>query len=231
MNVELLNPEEVKSLFANWGQTSAICYDSHGNNEKIGIHCLKSGHFSGSRGDYIKFLVTDVPRLLIDQAVRHEVGVFKNVQSFRYVDKSGFSYEIPKALDNNTQLMNEYVAHMEATENIYHKIQDYMRSAGNNKESVNETARYVLPMATKSAFIIGFDIEALINFMHKRLCVRAESPIRNLAIQMRNCVLDVLPQLQPYLVPNCEYLLWCPENKQGCGRYPTKEEVFKRINE
>lgn len=40
---------------------------------------MASGHFSGSRGDYIKFLVTEVPRFTVDQAVRHEVGVFKNV--------------------------------------------------------------------------------------------------------------------------------------------------------
>lgn len=216
-------------MFKNWGQTSAVCYDSHGDPEKIGISCLKSGHFSGSRGDYFKFLVEDAPRFLIDQAVRHEVGTFKNVQSFRYVDKSSFKYDTPNELYANAKLLNEYVCHMKDTEKLYGKIQDYLRSTGRTKEEANEQARYVLPMSTMSAFIIGFDIEGLINFMHKRLCNRAEQPIKEFAEEMRKQVVDIIPELDPYLVPTCDYLNWCPEDKHSCGRYMTKQEFMKVI--
>lgn len=232
MNIELLNPEETKNIFKNWGTTSAICYDSHGNAQKIGEHCLSSGHFSGSRGDYIKFLITDVPRFVVDQAVRHEVGVFKNVQSFRYVDKSfnNNMCEVPEVLNNNQSLLNEYNDYIETAQRLYAKIQDYCRSIGKSNEEANEQARYVLPMSTKTAFIIGFTIEALIHFMNTRLCTRAEKPIRQMATQMKKIVIEQLPQLEPYLVPHCEYLLWCPEGKRGCGKYPTKENVRKALN-
>lgn len=229
MKVTLINEEEIKNIFKNWGQTSAICYNSNGDPEKIGKNCLKSGHFSGSRGDYFKFLVEDIPRFLIDQAVRHEVGTFKNVQSFRYVDKSTFAYDVPDGLNANSKLLNEYICHMKETEKLYGKIQDYLRSAGKTKEEANEQARYVLPMATKSAFIIGFDIEALINFMHKRLCNRAEAPIRELAEEMRKQIINVIPELDDYLVPSCDYLNWCPEGKHGCGKYMTKQELMKVV--
>ena len=37
-----------------------------------------------------------------------------------------------------------------------------------------------------------------------------------------------IDELEEYLVPECEYLLWCPEGKSSCGKAPTKKE-FKEI--
>ena len=83
-------------------------------------------------------------------------------------------------------------------------------------------------MSTHTSFVIGFTVEALIHFMNVRLCVRAEDKIRELAILMKEQVLDVLPSLKDKLVPNCQALLYCPEHK-SCGAYPQKEEVQKFI--
>ena len=86
MKVTILNPEETIRLFEYWGKASCVCYDTETETpEKVGKHCFNSGHFSGSRSRYILFLVEDCPRFTIDQAVRHEIGVMKNVQSFRYL--------------------------------------------------------------------------------------------------------------------------------------------------
>ena len=93
MNVTILNPDQAKELFYWWGMTSKVCYDTKTNNPAaIGKHCMKSGHFSGSRSQYILFQVDNCPRFTIDQIVRHEEGVMKNVQSFRYVCKNSFAY-------------------------------------------------------------------------------------------------------------------------------------------
>lgn len=229
MRVELLNPEEVKNLFKNWGEVAAVCYDTKTSKpENIGKHCMKSGHTSGSRGTYFVFKVSDVPRNCIDQIVRHEVGVFKNVQSFRYVNKDSFSYEIPKEIEQNKELLNKYIAHMNNTMKLYSEIQDYVQEKTGNKERANEQARYVLPMSTHSSFVIGFDIEALVHFMHKRLCVRAEDITRQVAIEMKKEVLNIFPELEDKLVPHCQYLMWCPEGK-GRGAYPNKEELRERV--
>lgn len=229
MNVELINKEEVKNLFSEWGTVASVCYDTKTNKpEVIGESCMNSGHASGSRGTYFKFKVTDVPRNCIDQIVRHEIGVFKNVQSFRYVDKDNFTYEIPKEIKNNEELLNKYISHMNNTMELYSEIQDYVNDKTGSKERANEQARYLLPMSTHSSFVIGFDIEALIHFMHKRLCARAEDVTRQVAIEMKKEVLKVLPELEDKLVPECQYLLWCPE-KKSCGVYPKKEELIKKI--
>lgn len=230
MNVKILNREESKKLFYWWGQTSCVCYDTKTNTpEKIGKHCMTSGHFSGSRSQYILFLVEDCPRFTIDQMVRHENGVMKNVQSFRYVDKNNFAYEIPVEIKDNDYLLQRYTKHMSSTINLYSDIQSYVFNKTNNQERANEQARYVLPMSTHASFIIGMDIEALIHFCNMRLCARTEDVHRELAKKVRNAVLEILPELENKLVPNCQNMLYCPEGKKGCGAYPTKKELKEII--
>lgn len=192
---------------------------------------MASGHFSGSRGDYIKFLVTEVPRFTVDQAVRHEVGVFKNVQSFRYVDKDTFCYEVPVEITDSQEMLDKYSDFMNLSSALYEEIQDYVYKKTESHERANEQARYVLPMATHTAFVIGFTIEALIHFCNMRLCVRAEDTIHYLATLMRDVTIEVLPELKPKLVPNCQAFLWCPEGAKSCHAYPTKKELKEMINE
>lgn len=231
MNVKILNPDAVSRLFTNWGETSAICYDTHTDDPTpIGKGCMANGHFSGSRGDFIKFLVTDIPRFTVDQAVRHEVGVFKNVQSFRYVGKDHFAYEVPVEITDNPELLAKYDKYMQNVMSLYEDIQSYVLSKGKTQERANEQARYVLPISTHTAFVIGFSVEALIHFMHKRLCSRAEDIIRQLAVEMKKKVVKILPNLESRLVPECQYLLWCPEGKKSCGAYPTKKQLKEIID-
>ena len=189
---------------------------------------MKSGHYSGSRGIYIIFQITDCPRFVIDQLVRHEVGVFKNVQSFRYVNKDTFTYSIPKDILDNPNLASEYHKHMADTMALYSNIEDYLKEKGKTKERANEQARYVLPMATNSAVCIGFTLEALEHYMGLRLCTRTEDAHRQLAIAMKEALCAILPEFEDILVPQCKKLLYCPESA-SCGAYPSKEEVQKII--
>lgn len=225
MNVELLNKDEVKDLFAHWGNFAKVCYDTKTNApEKIGKHCMNSGHYSGSRSRYLEFLVTDVPRFVVDQAVRAEVGAVKNVQSFRYVGKNSFAYEVPSEIVDNKELLNKYHNHMKNTIDLYEEIQTYVYDKTGSKERANEQARYVVPMSTHSSFVIGFTLEALIHYCNVRLCTRTEDVHRKMAIMIKNATLEQLPELTDKLVPNCKHLLWCPET-HSCGAYPTKKEL------
>lgn len=230
MNVTILNPEESKKLFYWWGQTSKICYDTHMDDPtSIGKHCMMSGHFSGSRSQYILFQIDNCPRFTIDQAVRHEDGVMKNVQSFRYVDKHSFTYEIPEEIKDEPYLLQRYIKHMIETINLYSDVQTYVLDKTGSKDRANESSRYLLPMSTHASFVFGLTIEALIHFCNTRLCVRAEDKIRELATLMRDSVLEILPNLKNRLVPNCQALLWCPEGGKSCGAYPTKKKLQEMI--
>ena len=232
MKVTILNPEEATRLFEYWGKASCICYDTITNTpEKVGKGCMSSGHYSGSRGRYILFKVEGCPRFCIDQAVRHENGVMKNVQSFRYVSKDSFAYEVPSEITDNEMLLAKYHKHMMDTMELYNEIQEYVFDKTKSHERANEQARHVLPISTHADFVIGMTVEALIHFSNVRLCVRAEDKIRELAVAMKDATIELLPELKEKLVPNCQALLWCPEGHASCGAYPTKAQLKKIIAE
>ena len=66
--VKLINGEEVKSFIRKHGEFAAVCYNTNPKfAERVGEHCLKSGHFSGSRHLYMVFEIKNVPRSCYDE--------------------------------------------------------------------------------------------------------------------------------------------------------------------
>lgn len=254
MKVTLLNPEEVKNIYKEWGIFACECYDTPKNlAEKVGNACNKSGHYSGSRTEYIKFQIEGVDRGVAEQALRHEIGVrqtgdeltydenpnniIKNMKSFRYVNMDNFEYTTPNTIEIYKEAQAEYDSLMDTINKSRMKIRDILESKGVDTHTAIEDANYVLPRATNTSFCIAFTLEAFIHYMHKRLCRRAQLYHGILAKLMRIEVLKVLPDLYTELVPHCKYLLWCPEGDKSCGMMPTKEElkiclsVKEKINE
>lgn len=226
--VEIMNPELVKEMIDNQGEFSAICYNSNVKyKSKIGESVLSDGHMSGSRGDYIKFHIEVVPRYTVDQAVRSEQGVYKNVQSQRYCDMSDIDIYVNSIVANDDYLVDEILEHEQQTAVRYLRMKEYMKETypKMNEEQINDSIRTILPIGQKTKFNIGFDIEGLIHFMNVRLCSRADYPIRMLAMKMKELVLELEPRYAEYLVPKCEAMLFCNE-KHGCGKYPSKKELL-----
>lgn len=156
--------------------------------------------------------------------------IVKNMQSFRYVDKDGFTYRTPINIANITEAKDVYDNIMDTIENGRKQIRDILIENGIDSHKAVEDANFVLPRATEGKLTIGFTPEALIRFMWKRLCLRAQDEIREIAIEMKKLVMEVNPEFAKNLVPHCQHLLWCPEGKQNCGAYPTKEKLKEIIN-
>ena len=231
IKVTLINKEEVKDFLVKHGQRACVCYNT---NEKYakggGRSVLKSNHMSGSRGIYFDFVFENVPRSMIDQSIRHDIGTYKNVQSFRYVNKSDFSYYTNPLIKKYPEIEKVYDDTMRIIRDRYAHIIGMLQDKGYSGEKANQSARGILPMNTNSKFVQGFTAEALFNFMNKRLCVRAEDCIRYVAKLMREEVLSVLPEFEEYLVPECEKLRYCNEGKFCCGRFLTKESMFELLD-
>ena len=111
------------------------------------------------------------------------------------------------------------------------EIIDVLVEEGVDIHAANQDANFVLPRATTTAFVIGFTPEALIHFMHKRLCCRAQEFIRELAVKMRVEVKQYSDRFADELQPQCMHLLWCPEGKHRCEYRcaPTKDELRQII--
>ena len=255
MKVKLINPEVLKNLYKNHGEFACTCYDTPKKfAEKVGKSCNSSGHMSGSRCEYIKFEI-EGDRGTLEQMMRHEIGVrydeidkysysdriecvidvnpaniVKNMQSFRYVDKNEFTYVIPANIKNLEPARILYENTMKLIDERRKKIRDLLVDNGIDYKKAIEDANFLLPRATNLTLTIGFTPEALIQFMFKRLCTRAQDEIRKIAIEMRKEVSLINPEFAKELVPHCHYLLWCPENN-GCGLRPSKQEIISKLEE
>ena len=229
IKVTLLNAEDVKDFIKNHGEIACVCYDTDEKfAEKVGKSCMIEGHTSGSRGDFFKFEI-ECPRFTADQIMRHEIGVFKNCQSQRYVDMDdNFSIYVPPKVVKDETLLQQYIRYEEMCKAQYKVNRACFDEMGIEGETANDLMRTMLPIGVKTKLRIGFTLEALIHFMHKRLCTRADLPIRKVAQLMKEEVLKVQPQYKDLLVPHCVALMYCPE-RHGCGAYPSKKEVEELI--
>lgn len=254
MKVTLINKEEVKDLYKNHGLFACRCYGTPDKfAEKVGKSCQESGHYSGSRCEYFKFRIEEIDRGTSEQSLRHEVGVkfpiedqdnyyfgdvidinpsniVKNMASFRYIDKDGFTYTTPKNIQKCTTAKHYYDMLMSDINSKRRLIKQCLVEYGIEPKKATEDANFVLPRATNSEFTIGLTPEALIEFCYKRLCVRAQDEIHAVAVAMKKAVAEVLPEwAEENLVPHCQYLLWCPEGEMGCGAAPTKKELKEKL--
>ena len=247
IKVTLLNPEQIKNIFKEWGSFACECYATPQKYaEKVGNSCFESGHYSGSRTEYIKFRIEGIDRGVSEQIMRHEIGVrqnpidehtydenpnniIKNLKSFRYVDMNDFDYTTPITIDKIPEAKEEYDRINNEINKSRIKIKDILINNKVKEKQAIEDSNYILPRATNTTLTIGFTIEALIHYMHKRLCVRAQDLHRKVAIMMKEEVIKVLPQLEDRLVPQCEYLLWCPEGDMSCGIKPTRDELMDEL--
>lgn len=229
IKVELLNPEEVKNFIKNHGIFACQCYMTPEKfAERVGMSCLVEGHTSGSRADMFKFRIYS-PRYCADQIMRHSVGTAINCQSQRYVDMDeNFSIYVPPQVMNDQALREMYSFYEEECRDRYTILREEMIARGITGEQANDLMRTMLPIGVPCNLTMGFTIEALIHFMNKRLCVRADAPIRQVAKLMKEAVLAVEPRYEELFVPQCQADMYCPE-KHGCGAYPNKEEVQRLI--
>lgn len=220
-HVKLVNGEEVKSFIKKHGEFAAVCYNTPLDRaEKVGEHCLHSGHMSGSRHLFFVFELKTVPRSAVDQLVRHYTGFVPNVQSLRYCNKDGkVSIYAPPELCNNPYMVKTILDQENIVNAQYNYIQAYLKDSGITGEKANEIARTILPIGVATECNVAVNVEALIHLSNLRLCSRAELPIRTIVKKMVDQVVEAEPRYKPYLVPQCKKLGYCPENNKNCARY------------
>ena len=174
---------------------------------------ISSGHYSTIEHIQVTYAISNVSRACTHQLVRHRHMSFSQ-KSQRYVKEKGeFDYIVPNAILKNPEMLELFKKHMKDTADIYQKFLE--------NGILAEDARSILPNATASSLVVSLNLRELIHIANLRLCTRAQSEIRSLVKKMCDELLKTEPWLKPHLVPKCERLGFCDEDK-SCGRMPQK---------
>lgn len=181
---------------------------------------IGSGHYSTIEHIQLTFAVQNVSRACTHQLVRHRHMSFSQ-KSQRYVKEKGeFDYIMPKTIEKNPKLKEKFEEFILNTSNLYQEFIEAGIPA--------EDARSILPNAAASSLVASLNLRELIHLTNLRLCTRAQLEIRMLVKAMVDEVIKKEPWLKPYLVPKCERLGYCDEDK-SCGKMPVKDELLKTV--
>lgn len=175
---------------------------------------ISSGHFSTIEHIQVSFAIANVSRACTHQLVRHRHMSFSQ-KSQRYVKEKGqFDYIIPPTIEKNPELKEKFETFMGEIANMYNEFTEAGIPA--------EDARFVLPNAAASSLVASLNLREMIHLANLRLCSRAQCEIRILVKKMCDELVEQEPWLKTYLVPKCERLGFCDEDK-SCGRIPTRD--------
>lgn len=177
---------------------------------------ISSGHYSTIEHIQVTFAISNVSRACTHQLVRHRHMSFSQ-KSQRYVKEKGqFDYIIPPTIERDENLKSKFVDFMNKISEQYQKFVEAGIPA--------EDARFVLPNAAASSLVASLNLREMIHLANLRLCTRAQYEIRTMVKMMCDALVAEEPWLKPYLVPKCERLGFCDEDK-SCGRVKTREQL------
>jgi len=175
---------------------------------------ISSGHYSTIEHIQISFAISNISRACSHQLVRHRHMSFSQ-KSQRYVKEKGqFDYLTPETIEKNPELNRKFDDFMEKISELYLELTEAGIPA--------EDARAVLPNAAATSMVASLNLREMIHLANLRLCTRAQKEIRMLVKAMCDTLIEEEPWLKAYLVPKCESLGYCDEDK-SCGRKPQKD--------
>ena len=168
---------------------------------------------------YFTFDLSEISVALSRELLEHRIASH-TARSTRYMEEKGFDYYVPKELERKGEEEEEeariYRAAMKNANEAYTKL----RELG----IAREQARYVLPLALHTHYVVTMNVRSLINFFMLRLCVRASPEIRELAMRMYKICMEEYPDIFSKIWCRGFTLGVCPENEVRPNECP-----FKRI--
>ncbi len=177
---------------------------------------VSSGHYSTIEHIQVSFAISNISRACSHQLVRHRHMSFSQ-KSQRYVKEKGqFEYLTPEIIEKNPLLKEKFDNFMTRISEFYIELTQAGIPA--------EDARAVLPNAAATSMVASLNLREMIHLANLRLCTRAQKEIRILVKRMCDELVKEEPWLKDYLVPKCDRLGYCDEDK-SCGRKAVRVQL------
>lgn len=231
----------------NIARAGKLCYSSSGitelndnlTDEEVTRYLnmiLDIGHGSVLEHSSITFGIEGISRALTHQLVRHRIGSYSQ-KSQRYVNEGDFGYVVPVEIKQNNYASYEFEKAMDMIKVAYNNIaneleKEYCKTMTPHqaKKKAYENARAVLPNATETKIVVTMNVRSLFNFFKERLCERSQDEIREMALEMWKCCMEISPTIFSHAVPTCVNGK-CKEGKMSCGKaLEVKEKYNTEIN-
>ncbi|MGB2842499.1 MAG: FAD-dependent thymidylate synthase [Halobacteriota archaeon] len=169
-------------------------------------------------------LTFDISRIsvaLSRELLEHRIASH-TARSTRYMEEKGFGYYVPRELERKgkEEEARIYREAMKNAKEAYTKL----RELGIAKEQ----ARYVLPLALHTHYVVTMNVRSLLNFFMLRLCVRAAPEIRELTMRMYKLCLEEYPAIFSNIWCRGFTLGVCPENEVRPNECPFKKILPKK---
>ena len=225
--------EQLKIHYRRCGFNAGVCWDAplddKEKNIKRAISCIKAGHGRVMEYVDIELVISDVSARCLRELYTHIGGAPTRLQaSTRYIsEQSGFDFYTPPKIDNNIAAKQMYIEGMGTIQKVYNGLLE----GGMTKED----AANVLPLGMMSKMVWKVNLRTLINFMNRRLCMRALREIRDLSVEIKDRLAEKNEEWawisDNLFVPTCEQykyrnpnLVFCPE-QQCCGKHKKIEDL------
>lgn len=216
-NPEKLIAAAIRQCYSKYGAFFLFEKIPKEKREKLIAQVVKSGHTSTIEHANFTFAIEGISRACSHELVRHRIASYSQ-QSQRYVSpKEGFNFIVPGQIKTKKNLYQKYLGHIENSKKLYDEL---------IKAKIKpEDARFVLPNASETKIVVTMNARSLFNFFQRRLCLRAQWEIRNMALKMYQEVMKIAPNLFQHAGPTCETEGICWEGKLACE----KAHKLKRI--
>ncbi|MGI5825585.1 MAG: FAD-dependent thymidylate synthase [Bacillota bacterium] len=168
------------------------------------------GHESTMEHVSFTFAIDGISRALSHQLVRHRIGCSYSQQSQRYVKEKQFEYITPPKVAKNPAALAKFEKLMAEAQKVYTELLEAGIPA--------EDARFVLPNAAETKFVMTMNVRSLLHFFELRCCNRAQWEIRALANAMLKEVKAVAPLLFAHAGATCDSQGICYEGDMCCGK-------------
>ena len=155
---------------------------------------LENGHESPLEHANFTFFIEGISRSVSHQLVRHRIASYSQ-RSQRYTTMRPEEFTIPESIKNNPHAQALFEQHLKDTFDLYNAyIEDGIPK---------EDAREILPNATQTSLVMTMNLRELRHFMELRMCMRAQSGIRELADKIYSIIKSEFPILIIGCGPKC----------------------------
>lgn len=187
-----------------------LCYMSFGPKRTKNVdakryfaNIIRSGHGSILEHANFSFLLYGISRSLTHELVRHRAGMAFSQVSQRYVDGSKLRFVERPEFQNSDFLHRDFEDRIDYTQSEYSKmafnlVQEQLGSGlegTDKKKAINQVARAVLPNETEAPIVATGNIRSWRHIFEMRGSEHAESEVRNLALKLYDCLVEVEPML------------------------------------